>query len=654
MGLANLQAGVVVRIAGQETRVLGTPDNKSWQFENIRTRHVQQMSSSEFLGGLEKGTIAFASATPSQVPVVVKDVLSEAELRTAKVRLAYVRPLLGEPLSKTGSNQVIRQVWDGLRQPSKPPCLSSVRRWIHLYRTAGKDLRALIDQTHRKGNRSARYPAEVVQAVDEAIAIKCLRRTPATLGAALGEARLRVIELNDERLAQFQLPLPTRRLLTRRYNLVPAIERYAARNGQDAARRHFRSVKGHRVAEHPLQRAELDHTLLDIFIIDASGHPLGRPYLTLALDAFSRCVLGYYVGFTPPSYLTVAKCLKNAIHPKVALVEADRDIKNEWPCFGVMTELSVDNGVEFHSSALEQACGSLGIEVHYSPRKEPWGKGKIERFLGTLNRDLCHSIPGSTFANIFEKGDYDAAKKATITLATLKKLLLKWIVDVYHQTLHTALGTTPAAMWTSSISLEDIPFPDESVNFDLIMGRPYNRRLTHKGIEFEGLLYNSPDLQELRKARGATLDVEIRVDEDDLSAIYLIYDRNFAPYKVPALLKSYAEGLSLWKHNVNKNYIARTIKSDVNERSLLEARRDLSDLVNAQLTSRKARSGRRLARYSDANDDAGVGGGGQQVAVAPESGSHSEPIKDRGPKASSLFPPSEAVPQFRPERRKEA
>ncbi|MDR3736464.1 MAG: hypothetical protein P4L10_13130 [Acidobacteriaceae bacterium] len=50
-----------------------------------------------------------------------------------------------------------------------------------------------------------------------------------------------------------------------------------------------------------------------------------------------------------------------------------------------MRELVLDNGLEFHSESLEQVCYSPGIEMHYSARREPWFKGKIERFFGSLN-----------------------------------------------------------------------------------------------------------------------------------------------------------------------------------------------------------------------------------------------------------------------------
>jgi hypothetical protein len=65
---------------------------------------------------------------------------------------------------------------------------------------------------------------------------------------------------------------------------------------------------------------------------------------------------------------------------------------------------------------------------------------------------------------------------------------------------------TPAKMWTSSIKPEDIRLPDENTQLDVVMRRVESRSLTHKGIEFEGLLfYNSPELTELRRKEGASL-----------------------------------------------------------------------------------------------------------------------------------------------------
>jgi len=173
------------------------------------------------------------------------------------------------------------------------------------------------------------------------------------------------------RPADMTLPLPTRRLVKRLVEDIPAFDRYTARYGHDAAVRRFRSVEGHRVTREPLARAEIDHTYLDLFAIDDETLlPFGRPWFSACEDDYTRCILGMFVGFIPPSFLTVSLCLKDAFRPKTWLKEAYPDIRSDWPAHGVMRELMLDNGPEFHSDSLEQVCLFNGIEMHYAPRRE--------------------------------------------------------------------------------------------------------------------------------------------------------------------------------------------------------------------------------------------------------------------------------------------
>src|SRR5258708_13330417 len=133
------------------------------------------------------------------------------------------------------------------------------------------------------------------------------------------------------------------------------------------------------------------------------------------------------------------------------------------------------------------------------------------------------------------KGDYDPAKQAVGSFSTAKRAIMSWIVDVYHQRSQRSIETTPALMWAASISDEDIPPPDESVNLDVIMGRKHFRTLTHRGIDFECLQYNSHELAELRRRLGTKLDVTIKVNEEDLGYIYVIDPAGETAFKVPAL-----------------------------------------------------------------------------------------------------------------------
>jgi putative transposase len=235
-----------------------------------------------------------------------------------------------------------------------------------------ESIRALIDRTSAKGNRGDRYPVEVLEYCQEAIAAKYLKRERGSLQEAYEDALIRTSTENDLRPRGMELPLPTLRLIARCVDKIPQFDKDCARGGREKARRDYRSLKGHVVTEAPLERAQIDHTILDLFVVDDKTHlPLGRPYVTACIDDYSRCVLGMYVGFIPPSYQSVAMCLRDCFLPKKGLKDEYPEIKSEWPAYGVMRELVLDNGREFHSNSLDQVCYSLNINMTYSPRREP-------------------------------------------------------------------------------------------------------------------------------------------------------------------------------------------------------------------------------------------------------------------------------------------
>src|SRR5260370_5936221 len=204
---------------------------------------------------------------------------------------------------------------------------------------------------------------------------------------------------NDQRHASMALVLPTRRLVVGLIEKIPAFDKHAARYGHQSAVKAFRSVLGNRVTEAPLQRAEIDHTILDLLVVDdVRSLPLGRPYVTACIDHYTRCILGIHISFSPPSYHSVAQCLKHAFLPKVTLRQEYPDIKHEWQAHGVMSELVIDNGMEFHSKNLEKACFSLGIEMHYSARNVPCFKGTIERWFLEVHEEIHLFNPLAPYA----------------------------------------------------------------------------------------------------------------------------------------------------------------------------------------------------------------------------------------------------------------
>lgn len=598
MDVSSFGRGTLIRLDGVEHRLVRKITETCWRIEDTKTDRTLELEDAVLLRKYVDGALTFVGSTGAIEIRPVHLPISSEELELAKVRRMYVLAALNVPNTKATLMRVIAETWDKLRRPEKSPGWVTVYRWKRKYVLTGSNILALVDNNHKKGNGKARYPAEVIHACQKAISARYLSRERNTIQCTLEDALMRIGSENRLLPQGMALPKPTRRLITRLTKQIPEIEKYSARYGREAARKHFRSVMGHRVTQRALERAEIDHTILDLFVIDDKAlMPLGRPYMTVCIDDYTRCILGLYIGFQPPSYLSVAKCLKDCFLPKVRLRELYPDIRCEWPAYGRMDELVLDNGVEFHSESLELMCGSRGIEIHYAPRQTPWFKGKIERFFGTLNRSFAHRVPGTTFANIVDRGDYDPAKHACVTLSELNALVRRWVADDYHQSIHRSLQTTPAAMWKASIKPEDIPMLDDPKHLDADLGKAESRMLTHKGIEFAGLFYNSPELTELRRREGATLRVDIRVDEGDLGRIFVLWPGRSDPYTVPALLPEYASGLSLWAHDVCRRKKREDGKEGHDVSGLLEAKLSIQKMIEEDLHLKRRKSRKRSGRF---------------------------------------------------------
>lgn len=610
MGTASFQKGVAVYINNCPHILKRLIDNHVWQIEEEKTGRIKELAISQLQQMYKNGELIFGVDSkvaplssrhmPSQKRnAVISLSTSESEWGRMKIIRQYVKAVMDCQVTAEMMVPEIQKVWEKIGSHGKPPHWVTVARWKKKYLNAGQDINSLVTRTHAMGNRIRRYPKQVLQFVDEAVDRIYLTLERKTIEDTLSHAIEMVERENKLRPDGTKLPIPTRRLIRRAIDNIPMFDRDVARYERMAAAKKYRAALTKHVTKRVLERAEIDHTKLDLFVVDVkTGMPLGRPWVTVCIDSFSRCVLGIYVGFEPPSFLSVARCLRHAFIPKIGLKEDFPDISNEWYAHGVMEILVVDNGLEFHSASLESACYSLGIDIQYTPRKTPWWKGIVERFIGTMNRGVAHGNPGTTFANIFEKDDYNPAEHAIITFDTLKTILNKWVVDVYHQRPHRSLnGISPAAMWSSSIKVEDINLPDDPERLDAIMGKVVSRTLTHKGIEYEKLRYNSPELAVLRRRLGDKLDVELRINEGDLGHIHVIAPDRSDYFKVPCLDLEYANGLTLWQHNVCKRYASHALKISDNPNAWRRAKVEISEIVMRDGLRKKGKSRSKSARF---------------------------------------------------------
>ena len=251
------------------------------------------------------------------------------------------------------------------------------------------------------------------------------------------------------RNARFLLPIPhTNTIRNRIQKIVPQIK-MAKRLSCQAAEMKFSLLQGNFPnADYPLAVVQIDHTKLDIILVDdVYRKPIGRPWITLVIDVFSRMVTGFYVSFDPPSALSAGLCLSHSILSKESWL-AKHEVKGRWAVWGLPRKIHLDNAKEFRGKVLEKACQQYGIEIEWRPVARPNFGGHIERLLGTILGEI-HGVTGTTFSNTRERQDYDSEEKAALTLSEFETWLMVFITDVYHQRVHSALGMSllPNGNW---------------------------------------------------------------------------------------------------------------------------------------------------------------------------------------------------------------
>ena len=135
---------------------------------------------------------------------------------------------------------------------------------------------------------------------------------------------------------------------------------------------------------------QMDHTIADVFLASRYDRkdPVGRPWITIAVCAKTKVILGFYISFRYPSLASVAHTLKHAVMSKEAFMKSVGLKDHEYEFYGVFDELLTDNAREFRSGNLVAACALEGIKLQH--RRQKQDGGICERVLGTLNVGFVH------------------------------------------------------------------------------------------------------------------------------------------------------------------------------------------------------------------------------------------------------------------------
>jgi len=267
-------------------------------------------------------------------------------------------------------------------------------------------------------------------------------------------------------------------------------------HGGAKAYAHAYDLLHRREAARPNEIWQADHTELDILVHDEVG-AVTRPWLTIVIDDHSRAIAAYRLSIHAPSALQTALTLRNAIW---------RKSEAGWTVCGIPEVLYTDHGSDFTSRHIEQVCAGLKTQLVFSQAGRPRGRGRIERFFGTLNTCCLAELPGY----LAPEGP---PAKPSLTLSELDAALRHFIVQIYHHAQHSVTGETPQARWSRGGFLPRMPVSLEQLDLLLLtVIRP--RQVQRDGIRFQSLRYIDPTL-----AAFVGETVTIRYDPADIAEI---------------------------------------------------------------------------------------------------------------------------------------
>ncbi|MFZ2174378.1 MAG: Mu transposase C-terminal domain-containing protein [Rhodococcus sp. (in: high G+C Gram-positive bacteria)] len=497
---------------------------------------------------------------------------ADSEWECACARFAVIAPLaLMDAIGHAAADEAAARLGVSRRQ---------VYALVHRLRTGSGTVTDLLPGRSSGGRGARRLPEEV----DEVIADHLTRMYLKRQKPAVAVVYRAIVGVCVHR----QLPVPARNTVAARIAALHPGAVARKREGTDSpAARSRRSAGGTApgIGE-PLEQVQIDHTVVDVMVVDERDRqPIGRPYLTVAIDVFSRCVLGFVLTLEPPSAVSVGLCLGQVCCDKRPWLDnIGVGEQMTWPMSGKPRHLYVDNAAEFHSEALHRGCQQHGIDPNYRPLGRPHYGGIVERLIGTAMTRV-HELPGTTFSNPTARGSYDPEQTAVLTLSELERWLAL-AVGSYHGTVHSGLRQTPAGRWADGISALPTPPPIAAnravflIDFLPVL----RRRLTRTGFVVDHIHYFSTALKPWIARREQLGKFVLRRDPRDLSRIWVLDPGGTTYLEVPYRTLS-RPPITLWEQRAALTRLRERGRTEVDEAALFQMLDTMREITS---TARKA------------------------------------------------------------------
>jgi putative transposase len=319
--------------------------------------------------------------------------------------------------------------------------------------------------------------------------------------------------------------------------LLSEKERTNIKHGKDAASQIYSARPGKKKVVRPLQWVQMDHTLVDVILLDDDRvNVIGRPWLTVVIDIYTRVILGYYISLHAPSAVSVACALSHAILSKTEFAKGLGLEPMDYLFYGQPEVLHMDNAAEFTSPKFKAGCASFGIQTEYRPYGRKHYGGHVERLIGTFMTTKVHCLKGTTMSNAVARRGIDSAKSATMTFSDFTRWFAREVV-VYHSTVHSEMKVSPSRRWSDYYApTGGIPFPPkihQPERLKLYFMPEEVRKINPDGIKLHGETYWDPILSSFVGTHNAI----VKYDPFNLDEVWVKLAGDFCSVRLSDLTR---------------------------------------------------------------------------------------------------------------------
>lgn len=413
---------------------------------------------------------------------------------------------------------------------------STILRWVRAEARDGKA--GLADGVERRGNRVSRLSLEQRIHLASCVNTRWMSLNRPSQAMVIRDVQDDFRAENAKRIEAGlpPMPIPGRQVIRRQIRSINPFLADIARLGIDEAKKRHRPIGAGLEILRPFERVEMDEQKIDLISMLAvvGLMPLftteelelfgltnqnGRWWICMAVDCRTKVIPGLILTNDPKSS-AAARCLRMVVSDKGWLADATGS-GCRWDQYASVELISTDNGPAFKAHAFADCCNDLGTHIERTIAGAPSMRAHIERAFGTLGQGLLPRLAGRTFGDVIERGDHPSEKRACLGPEDLCYALVRWIVDIYHNTPHEGLeGRTPLEQWEIDHRAGNYPArgaPDARQK-RLAFGVNLSRRAGREGVTILGVRYQSQALAEFVLKQGNVF-VDVRWDEEDIGAI---------------------------------------------------------------------------------------------------------------------------------------